>query len=77
MELLCLICVMERKMYDQTISSTRPPGMEAPVMQSAVTMCPTEYSPFTLICYKHIGVQQQSVLAVPNGTRLPPPPKGM
>lgn len=80
MELMCLICTMECKMYDQTIPSLRPKdengiALERPIMRPAVTMCATNVNPLTLICYEHMAVQTQSPLISPNGVRLPPLPK--
>jgi hypothetical protein len=77
MDLMCLLCVMGCKVWDQTIASARPEGMERPVIRKAVTLCAMPQSPVTPICYECLTVVTQSPLSVPNGVRLPPPPKGV
>lgn len=77
MDLMCLVCVMERKYFDQTPMEARPVGQEPPDMRPAVTMCATNINPLTLICYEHLALPSQSPLLIPNGQPLPPPPGGM
>jgi hypothetical protein len=70
MELKCLSCIVEHKMWNQTVTSAR--GVE-PEMRTAVTLAAIEgLGPVTPICYQHLQINRPTGLMIANG-QLPSP----